>query len=161
MNTDLHSKIDRVIFFDGVCGLCNGFVDFLIRVDKEQKFLFCSLQSEKAKVFFKSNNLNKLNYSKSQNELENNFRNENLNELNFSTVVYFKNEKFFTKSQAIKEIFNDLGGFFKILSIVLNIFPIFVLNKIYDFISKKRYKVFGKRDVCRVPSLNEKNRFIE
>ena len=105
----------QLIFFDGVCGLCNGFVDFILKVDKHKKFHFSPLQGALAK--------SKLSY-------------EQITDL--KSVVLASDNKVFIKSQAVLEILTQLGGFW-MLAVVLKIFPNFVLNIFYDLIAKYRY----------------------
>jgi predicted DCC family thiol-disulfide oxidoreductase YuxK len=125
-----------VIFFDGVCGLCNGFVDFILKVDKHKKFHFSPLQGALAKSKLSDEQITDL-----------------------KSVVLASDNKIFIKSQAVLEILTQLGGFW-MLAVVLKIFPNFVLNIFYDLIAKYRYKLFGKKETCRIPSPEERERFI-
>ena len=127
-----------VVFFDGVCNLCNSSVDFLIRIDRKQKLKFASLQSEYAK-----NHL-----TLPEKEL-------------LSSVVFLKNKKQYIKSEAAVEILKEIGGFYKFSGIILSIFPYWFLNIFYNLIANHRYRFFGKRETCRIPTEDEKKRFIE
>lgn len=131
-----NSKNTQVIFFDGVCGLCNGFVDFVIAADKKNKFLFSPLQSEFAQA-----------------ELPKNMTQD------LTSVVLLKNGKSFSKSEAVLEVLNDLGGIWK-LSVLGKILPTTVSNKVYDLVAQNRYKLFGKKETCRLPSAEERKKFI-
>ncbi len=125
-----------VIFFDGVCGLCNTFVDLIIRIDTQKKFYFSPLQGSLAKSILS---------------------NEQTTDL--KSVVLVSDEKIFIKSQAVLEIFKQIGGFWMLI-IIFKIFPNFVLNIFYDVIAKYRYKFFGKKETCRIPTPEERERFI-
>lgn len=125
----------NIVFFDGVCGLCNRFVDVVIRMDKKKKIFFAPLQGDVAKQ--------KLDF---------------LND-KFDTVIFLSNNKIYTKSTAAIRIFATMGGIKKI-ALVLLIIPTFIRDYIYSWISKNRYKWFGKYETCRVPSAEEKQRFL-
>ncbi len=126
----------KIVFFDGVCNLCNAFVDWLIRRDKKHALHFASLQglaaAEKVQSFSR--------------------------ELN--TVIYFRNESIHQKSEAIIYIFFDLGGFGRIAFVFLLI-PRFIRDSIYDLVAKYRYSLFGLRQTCRLPTPEEKNFFLD
>ena len=125
-----------VLFFDGVCGLCNGFVDFVMRFDSQSKIKFSPLQSHYAK-------------SKLPSELTD----------HLSTLVVLKDSQIWTQSEAVFTIAEQLGGGFKLL-LIFKLLPKAFNNKIYDLISKSRYQIFGKKDSCRLPTVAEKARFI-
>ena len=127
-----------VIIFDGVCNLCNGAVNFIIDRDKKNIFKFASLQSAFGQNLLKE---------------------KNMNSTDFNTIVLLKNNKIYTKSTAIFEIFKELGFPYSMLSI-FNIFPLFLTNKAYDFVAKNRYKFFGKRESCRIPTKELLDRFM-
>ncbi len=129
---------NKVIFFDGVCNLCSGFVQFIIKQDKKQQFSFAALQSKYAQEALKSYDLN-------TSELQ--------------SVVFITNNRVYTKSDAAIEIAKQLGGLWYLLS-GLKIFPLSFRNWVYDFIGKNRYKWFGKTDSCMVPSETLKSRFL-
>lgn len=126
----------KVIFFDGVCGLCNGFVDFIMSVDKQEQFLFSPLQSEFAKQHLPAEMTTDL-----------------------KSVVYLKNGKQYSKSDAVLRIMNDLGGIWKLTQLG-KILPKDIRNKAYDLVAENRYKLFGKRETCRLPSVKERARFV-
>jgi len=128
-----------IIFFDGICNLCNGSVQVILKIDKKNCFLFSSLQSEFAQQNLKH------------------FLNENPN---IDSVILLLNGKIYTKSEAAFEIIRQIGGFWKIL-LLFRIFPLSFRNFIYDFIGKNRYKWFGKKESCMLPKPEFKNRFLE
>ena len=126
----------KIIFFDGVCGLCNGFINFIMKVDKKKIFLFSPLQGE--------------------------YANSNIPK-HFSTdlksVVLLSEGKFFSKSQAVIRIMVEIGGIWKI-ALIGRIFPEFILDFFYGLIAKNRYHLFGKRTACRMPSKEKRSRFL-
>ena len=127
----------NIVFFDGVCGLCNGFVDFLIKRDRKRVLLFAPLQGSKARELFPSINSEQL-----------------------ETIIYRCSGKEYHKSNAVLLILKDMGGLWSI-AYMFKIVPRFFRDWIYDFVAKNRYQWFGKRDKCRLPNESEKMRFID
>jgi predicted DCC family thiol-disulfide oxidoreductase YuxK len=130
---------DSIIFFDGVCNLCNGFVQFIIRHDAKAKFKFASLQSDSAKKILQEYHIP-------------------LDEL--KTLVLLEHGNVYLRSRAVLRIGKQLDGLWK-LSVLFYIVPSFLADAVYNLISKYRYKVFGKRDTCMVPANDLRNRFLE
>lgn len=128
-----------IILFDGVCNLCNASVNFVIKHDKKAQFLFASFQSDAAKEILLQFNL------------------ENLNE---DTVILVEGNKVYLKSTAALKIAKQLDGGFKVFYAFF-IVPIFFRDWVYSYIAKNRYRWFGKRESCMIPSLELKNRFLE
>ncbi|MCE5332090.1 MAG: DCC1-like thiol-disulfide oxidoreductase family protein [Bacteroidales bacterium] len=129
----------RIVYFDGYCNLCSGWVKFLLKRDKRNRFKFAALQSGKGQNVLKILGM----------PLE-----------EPTTVIYLKNDKYFTESEAALEILKDLGGFWIAFS-VFRLIPISIRNYLYGLISKWRYKLFGKRDTCMIPQPDQQKRFID
>lgn len=127
-----------IIFFDGVCNLCNRFVRFVIKQDKGAKFKFCSLQSETAK--------------KALFEYQ-------LNSGDLRSVILIVDHKIYTKSDAALKIGQILGGIWLITGIFF-IVPKFIRNVIYNFVAQNRYRWFGKNPTCMLPTQEMQNRFL-
>lgn len=127
---------NNVIFFDGVCGLCNGFVDFIMKIDKDQKFSFSPLQSDFAKENLPA-------------ELTTDLK----------SVVFLKDKALLTKSKAVIAVLNEIGGIWKLAS-VGKILPEKALNHAYDMVAENRYKLFGRKETCRLPTPEERSRFV-
>ena len=136
MDTQTTPNYDNVIFFDGYCGLCNGFVDFVMSIDKEEKFKFSPLQSD-----FAQKNLPP--------EMT----------ANLDSVVFLQQGKTYRKSKAVIRILEDMGGIWKFATIG-KVMPEKLLNSAYDLVAKNRYKLFGKKETCRLPTPAERARFI-
>lgn len=128
---------DRIVFFDGVCGLCNKTIDFLIRTDKAKKLRYAPLQGYTARRLL----------TKIQVE-------------NLESVVYYRDGKYLVSSTAVLRLLLDVGGLWKILSVFL-VLPAFVRNAVYFFIARRRYKWFGKSDTCRLPAADERALFLD
>ena len=116
---------ERIILYDGVCNLCNGTVRFIIKRDKEKKFLFTTLQSGVGQDILMQHGLPSTDQS---------------------TVVYLKNNVSFFKSRAVLEILRDLGNGWKLFYILIFIPPV-IRDFVYDIIAKYRYRVFGRCDL--------------
>lgn len=130
----------KIILFDGVCNLCNGAMQFVIKHDKKDVFRFVALQSKRG-AQIKS----KIGYE-----------NENLD----SFILVDDENNYFIKSSAAIEIARHLGGIW-IIFLVFKIIPIKCRDLIYDFIARNRYKWFGKKDNCLIPTLELKSKFLE
>ncbi len=126
-----------VILFDGVCNLCNGFVNFLIDQDKNKRFRFASLQSDFGESILKK---------------------YHLPTQNFQSVVALESGVLFTKSAAVFKVVESLPRWRWVL--LFNILPNFFLDGIYGLIARNRYRVFGKRASCRVPTPELRERFL-
>ena len=129
---------NNIVFFDGVCTLCNSSIDFLIRVDKKKVLKYSSLQGELAKNLI------------SEEEI-----------LSMNGLFFWSNQVLCTKSQAVINIFLQLGGKYALLGKILNIFPFFILDIFYNLIARYRYLLFGKEKTCRIPKDHEKDLFID
>ena len=129
---------DHIIFFDGVCNLCNSSVNFVIRRDKQNIFHFASLQWQVARQV-----------------LADNFPDED----NFETILYYENGKIFEKSTAVLRIARKLAFPWK-LAYGFIIIPRFLRDEVYMLISRNRYRWFGKKEECMVPSEELKNKFL-
>ncbi|MCX6157572.1 MAG: DCC1-like thiol-disulfide oxidoreductase family protein [Ignavibacteriota bacterium] len=130
---------NEVILFDGVCNFCNSSVNFIIDKDKRDVFRFASLQSDFGQECLKD---------------------FNLPADSFSTLILVSNGKYFTRSSAALRIAKDLSFPYS-LSFAFIVIPPFIRNLFYDIIARNRYRWFGKKEVCRIPSAEERAKFIE
>ena len=127
-----------VILFDGVCNLCNASVQFIINRDPKAKFRFTSLQSDAGQSLLKKFRLaNQALYS----------------------VMLVRNGNVFDRSRAALEIARGLSGLWPLMYAFI-IVPPFLRNFVYDWISRNRYKWFGVRQECMMPTPDMKARFI-
>ena len=129
----------KIIIFDGVCNLCNNTVLKVIKYDKKNIFLFTALQSDKGKEI-----INHLGIDLSKVD---------------SIILYEPGISYDIKSTAALKIMNDFKGFW-VLSRLFLMTPEYVRNVIYDFIAKKRYKWFGKRENCMIPTPELNAKFL-
>jgi len=131
--------MDRpIILFDGVCNLCDGFVQFVIRHDEKSLFRFASLQSPVGIELLQKHQL----------------PTEEL-----SSVVLSLGDAFYTKSDAALHILQRLSGPWKLAGSFL-ILPRFLRDLIYDLVARNRYRLFGQRDVCMIPTPESRERFL-
>ena len=129
---------DQLIIFDGVCNLCNGTVQFIIKRDRKKKFLFTTYQSSAGQDILKQHGFPAIDQS---------------------TVVYLKNAVPYFKSKAVLEILRDLGFYWNLLYVLI-VIPPFIRDVVYDIIAKNRYSIFGKRESCMVPTSEIVDRFL-
>lgn len=138
MQQTVSCSTQPLIIFDGVCNLCNKWINLVLKYDKQKQFYFSTLQGKTAMSL-----LNELPY---------------LNAM--QSVMLIDNNKIYYKSRAIVEICKRLGFPFNIFYVLI-IIPPFLRNAVYDLIAKKRYSWFGKKNQCMVPTENVKIRFID
>lgn len=129
----------KIILFDGVCNLCNTTVQFVIKNDKEDIFRFTPLQSDTGKKLLTERNIDT----------------EDID----SIILIEPNVAYYTKSTAALEIGKYLKGLSTISSILLWL-PESLRDIVYDFVAKNRYKWYGKKESCMIPTEELKNKFI-
>ena len=127
-----------IILFDGICNLCNNAVQFIIRHDSDEKFLFASLQSEFGQQLIKQ---------------------YNLPSENFNSFVLLQGNKVFNKSTGALKVAKELKGAWRLLYIFI-VVPKFIRDAVYAWIANNRYKWFGKKDACMTPTPQLKARFL-
>lgn len=128
---------EDIIFFDGLCILCNRTVSLLIKIDTKRIFKYSSLQGEKIKSLGADG---RFNFGDS--------------------IIFWSHDRVFVKAEAVINILLKLGGVYKLIGLFLKIIPIFILDYVYDLVAKNRYRIFGKNEVCMIPSDKEKDLFI-
>ena len=126
-----------IVFFDGVCNLCQGSVRYLIKHDKKGVLKFASLQGNYAKDF--------VNETKIQ---------------SMQSILFFDGKMLYKKSTAVLKLSRLLGGWHQLL-LLGYILPRFVRDWIYNIVAKNRYRWFGKKNQCMLPSEGFENRFLD
>lgn len=124
-----------IVFFDGVCGLCDRSVQFTISHDKKRVFRYATLQSEIARQMLGE-------------------------QITFESFILYENGKVFYRSTAALKVAEKLGGFWRLLYVFMLV-PAFIRNGVYDFIAKNRYKWFGKFDSCKIPTPEQRALFLD
>lgn len=128
----------KIIVFDGVCNFCNYWVNFILVRDRKDLFRFTALQSEKGQKLLSQFNL-------PQNA--------------FDSFILISENEISKKSTAVFNIASLLGGWISIICI-FRILPVSFTDFFYDMIAKNRYKIFGKRNSCRIPNEEEISKFL-
>jgi predicted DCC family thiol-disulfide oxidoreductase YuxK len=131
-------KLQPVILFDGVCNFCNGAVNFVIKRDKKAVIQFAPLQSEKGRLYM---------------------RQFSLPEKDIKTFLLIEDNKAYTRSTAVLKVCRYLGGWWP-LCYGFIIIPQFIRDGVYNVVAKNRYKWFGQKDQCMVPTPNVRKRFL-
>ncbi len=133
-------KEKQLILFDGVCNLCNTSIQYVIKHDKNNRFLFAPLQSTLGKSIITHYNIDTSKMD--------------------SILLYTPGKGIYYKSTAALKTASQLGAPTNLLSIFLLV-PAFIRNWVYDFIAKNRYKWYGKKEACMIPTPELKARFLE
>ena len=139
--TDLTGK--TIVLYDGVCGLCNGLVKFLLRFDRRDRFRYATLQSEFAAQVLAKHGLSAA-------------------DLNSVTLVQdfgLPVERAYTKSDAIMIAAGELGGFWRAGKLALML-PKSIRDRVYELIARNRYRIFGQYQTCPVPKPEVRAKFI-
>ncbi len=126
-----------IVFFDGVCGMCNRFVDLLLKVDRRGIFLFAPLQGETARSLLPPLPADPAAWS----------------------MLYLDERGLHDQSDASLEVYRRLGGLWSVLALARFV-PRFLRTPVYRWIARNRYNWFGRRDACRVPTPAERERFL-
>lgn len=129
----------KIILFDGVCNLCNGAVQFVIKRDKNDVFRFAPLQSEVGK---KLADERKIDTAKVD-----------------SIILIEPQLAYYTKSDAALKITRSLTGLWPMMTVFLGL-PSGIRDWVYDWIAKNRYRWFGKQEECMIPTPEIKNKFL-
>jgi predicted DCC family thiol-disulfide oxidoreductase YuxK len=138
----------NIIFYDGVCGLCNKLVQFVLKHDRSSKFLFCALQSEIAKQLLSEYGEN----------------NTDLNTVFVLSDYHLSSSQLLKKSTAVFFILRqcNLPWYSPWCWLcIFNILPDFLLNIGYDLVARYRYKIFGHYDSCLLPNQAVRDKFID
>jgi len=126
-----------VVFFDGVCNLCQSSVRYLIKHDKSKKLKFAPLQGTNAKKILNAEQLK-----------------------NLESLLFLNKKTLYKKSDAVLELCKVLGGWHNLL-LVGYIIPKVIRNILYDLVAKNRYRWLGKQEQCMRPSEDLKSSFLE
>ena len=127
-----------IILFDGVCNLCNGAVNFVIKRDPGNVFKFTPLQEKQGVLLLKKHAID-------AQELD--------------SIVLVENKKVYTKSSAALRIARKMSNLWPLFFVLL-IIPRFIRDGVYDFIAKNRYKWFGKKEQCIIPTPGLREKFL-
>jgi predicted DCC family thiol-disulfide oxidoreductase YuxK len=132
-------KDKKIILFDGICNLCDASVQYVIKHDKKDSFRFVSIQSQLGQEI--------LNYIGVDNKKVD------------SIVLYEPGIAYYLKAEAAFKIAKELNGIYRYLGLFTN-FPKVITNTIYDYVAKNRYKWYGKKESCLIPTDELKAKFL-
>ena len=127
-----------IILFDGVCNLCNGAVNFVIKRDPGNVFKFTPLQEKQGVLLLKKHAVDSRK---------------------LDSIVLIENGNVYIKSSAALRIAKKLSGLWPLFFVLL-IIPSFIRDGVYDFIAKNRYKWFGKKEQCMIPTPGLREKFL-
>jgi len=128
-----------VIVFDGECVLCSRWVDFLLKHDRDAKYRLAAMQGDAGSRLM---------------------REHGLDPDEPSSLLLVENGRAYTDSGAILRILDGLGGWYSLAVLAYGV-PPFLLDPAYRFVARNRYRLFGRRDECRVPDEAERHRFLD
>ena len=134
-----------IMFYDGVCGLCNRLVQFLLRHDKNGRLRFASLQSDFAAKVLGRHGIDP----------------KDLDTVNVVVNYDQPDERVLQRSDAVLRAGRELGGFWGTSSSIARIVPRALRDLTYRFVAQNRYRVFGKYDTCMLPDPNQRSRFLD
>jgi predicted DCC family thiol-disulfide oxidoreductase YuxK len=129
---------EQIVFFDGVCNLCNKSVDFIIRHDHHKRFKFAPIQGKTAKEKLPAEAIAEMN-----------------------SIIFFDNRRLYYRAEAALMISKYMGAAGGLLARIGLLIPTFISNKVYEMVAANRYKLFGRRETCRVPTAEERARFLD
>jgi len=127
-----------IILFDGVCNFCNGMVNFVIPREKKSVIKFAALQSETGQQLLKQ---------------------FNLSTYEFNSFIFIEAGRVYTQSTGALKVSKYLSAFWPLLYGLI-IVPKFIRDGIYNWIAKNRYKWFGKKEQCMIPTAGVSERFL-
>jgi predicted DCC family thiol-disulfide oxidoreductase YuxK len=130
---------DSVIVFDGVCMLCSRWVDFVLRRDLYGRYKFAAMQTASGRALLIEHGI------------------DPDDPLSF---LLLEDKKGYTDTDAIVRILRSFGPGWKFIAVLLSIVPRFVRDPLYRWIARNRYRMFGRRAACRVPTADIADRFL-
>ena len=141
----LESAPHLIVLYDGICGLCNRMVQFLLKRDRQDQLQFASLQSDFAKIVLARHGLDAADLDTVQ------------------VVEHYDqpNERVLSRSDAILRAGIALGGFWRFAATVGRFLPRGLRDLFYRFVATNRYSVFGKYETCLLPEPNQRKKFLD
>ncbi len=131
-----------LVLFDGTCNLCNASVDFLLSRDVDQRLLFSAQQTPEAQAILKLHG------------------HVNVQRMEDTVLVLGADGLLRAKSDAALRAGKALGGVWRLLATVASVVPLGIRDRVYDFVGRNRYRWFGRKETCRLPTLDERRRFL-
>jgi predicted DCC family thiol-disulfide oxidoreductase YuxK len=133
-----------IIFYDGVCGLCNRLVQFLLKRDRADRLRFASLQSDFARTVLQRHNLDPMD----------------LDTVHIVLNHSKPDERVLSRSDAVIDAVQKLGGPWQVIGLG-KLLPQSLRDALYALVARNRYSIFGKSDSCMLPEPHQRQKFIE
>jgi predicted DCC family thiol-disulfide oxidoreductase YuxK len=130
----------HIILFDGVCNFCNSSVRFVMKRDKKDLYRYASLQSDLGRQMTEERGID-------TSEID-------------STILIIPDQAYYIKSDAALQISKNLSGLYPLLN-VFSIIPTSIRDFFYDIVARNRYKWFGKKEECQIPTPEERSKFLD
>lgn len=164
MNEPAHSESEHrqpILFFDGVCGLCNRFVDFMLRADSQHRFLFSPLQGESARSLLRMDEEARGDEATGEADYHQASAHEpGAHEPDDPrSFIFLDTDRRFDQSNAVLHALIRLGGAWRMFT-VLYVFPRPLRDFVYHVVARNRYRWFDRREECRLPTPEERGRFL-
>jgi predicted DCC family thiol-disulfide oxidoreductase YuxK len=134
-----------IVLYDGVCGLCNRLVQFLLRRDREDRLRFASLQSEFSEPILRRHHANP----------------QDLDTVYVVIDYGGQHERLLARSDAVLELYRCLGGVWRMIAAAARIIPRPLRDAIYKLVARNRYRLFGKSDSCMLPQPEYRAKFLD
>jgi predicted DCC family thiol-disulfide oxidoreductase YuxK len=134
-----------VVFYDGVCGLCDHFLRFLIRRDRRQRLAFAPLQGTLAQTVLVPRGI----------------VSSDLDSIYVIADWHTPSERLLNRSRAIVHALLQLGGVWRLAARGASVLPVSLADRVYDFVAVRRYRTFGRFDTCPIPPPEWRDRFLE
>jgi len=141
----MFSSPNPIIFYDGVCGLCNGFVRFVLKHDARERFRFSPLQSQLARATLRRHGADPLA----------------LESICLLLDPGHASERLESRSAAVLSVLRELGTFWRWLGSLLSIFSPRLRDWGYNLVARYRYSIFGKQQTCPIPNPKDRHRFLD
>ena len=139
-NSTFEAESRNIVFFDGHCNFCNGTVDWVWKRNRDEDLYFSSLQSDFAGEFL---------------------RKKGIDHLDLNTIYFHQEGQLYQKSSAVLRIMLHFNTLYRALARISLVIPGGFRDSIYMFIAKRRYRIAGQRETCRIPTPTERARFID
>jgi predicted DCC family thiol-disulfide oxidoreductase YuxK len=134
-----------IVLYDGVCALCNRFVQFVLKHDSQDRFRFASLQSDFAARLLRQHGA----------------ASEDLDTMYVVIDSGLREERIVSRSDAALTILRELGGGWVALGVALRALPLWLRNWGYNLVARNRYRTFGRYDSCPIPSEKDRRKFLD
>jgi predicted DCC family thiol-disulfide oxidoreductase YuxK len=134
-----------ILLYDGVCGLCNRFVQFILRRDREEVFRFAWLQGPMAGRILQRHGIDS----------------GDLDTVYVVTDYDLAEERLLARSDAVMFVLKELGGRWRLAEFFLRLLPRFLRDAAYSAVARQRYRLFGRSEICRLPSDQDRSRFLD